>query len=193
MARVPYRVFTLLILAVCCLAIPAAAENELGNTVTAYVSPGATKHDVVIELWMENVNPVIGITVPLKFATGGDSLALDSLFLTGGRAAAFTTFKPLYKPSNKTLLVNMIWRLDTTSVVDPIPPGSGPLMWIYMSTPGDFPFDKFQMASVQIPPENVLLYVTESLNPVNPDFEYKAGAPPKKVPAEITPEGKKTQ
>ena len=193
MARVLCRVSTLLILAICCLAIPAAAKNEPGNTVTAYVSPGATKHDAVIELWMENVNPVIGITVPLKFATGGDSLALDSLFLTGGRAAAFTTFKPVYKSSNKTLLVNMLWRLDTASAVAPIPPGSGPLMWIYLSTPGDFPFDKFQMASVQIPPENVLLYVTQSLNPVNPDFEYKTGAPPKKVPEGITPEGKKTQ
>lgn len=193
MARVSYKACALLILAVCCLSVPVAAENELDNTITAYVSPGATKHDAVIELWMENVNPVIGITVPLKFATGGDSLALDSLFLTGGRAEEFTTFKPVYKSSNKTLLVNMLWRLDTTSTVAPIPPGSGPLMWVYMSTPEDFPFDKFQMASVQIPPENVLLYVTESLNPVNPSFAMKSGAPPKKAPKGIVPEGKKTE
>jgi len=190
MARVLYRVFTFLILAVCCCALPALAESEWHNTVTAYVSPGTTKHDAVIELWMENVNPVIGITVPLKFATGGDSLALDSLFLTGGRASEFTTFKPVYKSSNKTLLVNALWRLEKTSSVKPIPPGRGAFMWIYLSTPGDFPFDKFKMASVQIPPENVLLFVTESLNPVNPDFELKSGAPPKKAPAEVSGSGK---
>jgi hypothetical protein len=156
------------------------------------VSPGATKHDAVIELWMENVNPVIGITVPLKFATGGDSLALDSLFLTGGRAQHFTAFKPLFKSANKTLLVNMLWKLDTASTVEPIPPGTGPLMWLYLSTPEEFAFDKFRMASVQIQPENVLLYVTETLNPVNPDFQVKQEAAPKSAPAAKSEEQKKT-
>lgn len=180
MKRVPRRAFPLLILAVCCAIGPARAEGELGNRVTAYVSPGATKHDAVIELWMENVNPVIAITVPLKFATGGDSLALDSMFLTGGRAARFTAVAPSFKSTNKTLLVNMLWRLDTLTVVDPIPPGSGPFLWLYLSTPEDFPFDKFKMASVQIPPQNVLLFATETLNPVHPEFEFRSEAPPKK-------------
>ncbi len=196
MGRVPYKVLTFLVLAVCSLSLTARAEGELSNRVTAYVTPGATKHDAVIELWMENVNPIIGITVPLKFATGSDSLALDSMFLTGGRAQAFTTIKPVFKSSNKTFLVNMVWKLDTVSTVKPIPPGKGPFLWLYMSTPEDFPFDKFRMASVQIPPENVLLYVTETLNPVNPDFELKEGAPPKSEssapPAMKTEEQKKT-
>lgn len=179
MGRISYRVFTFLVVAVCCLSLPAQAEGELNNKITAYVTPGATKHDAVIELWMENVNPVIGITVPLKFATGSDSLALDSMFITGGRAEMFTTFKPVYKSANKTLLVNMVWKLDTVSTVKPIPPGSGPFLWLYLSTPEDFPFAQFKLASVQIPPENVILYVTETLNPVNPDFEFKEGAAPK--------------
>ena len=194
MERIPYRVFTFLILTACCLFSSVRAEDELGNKVTAYLSPGATKHDAVIELWMENVNPVIGITVPVKFATGGDSLALDSLFLTGGRAKDFATFKPLFKSANKTLLVNMVWKLDTVSTVDPIPPGAGPFLWLYMSTPEEFPFDKFKMASVQIPPENVMLYVTEMLNPVNPDFEFKRGAAPKSTsakPADVKSEEQK--
>ena len=53
MERVAYRAITFLILAVCCLSIPALAGDELGNKVTAYISPGATKHDAIIELWME--------------------------------------------------------------------------------------------------------------------------------------------
>jgi len=179
MKRVLRKVFPLLILTVCSAAGSAHAEGELGNKVTAYLSPGATKHDAVIELWMENINPVIAITVPLKFATGGDSLALDSMFLTGGRAAKFTAVRPLFNSSNQTLLVNMLWRLDTLTAVDPIPPGGGPFMWLYLSTPEEFPFDKFKMASVQIPPQNVLLFATETLNPVHPDFVFKAEAPPK--------------
>ena len=179
MKRVLGKMIPLLTVALCCTLGSARAETELGNKVTAYITPGATKHDAVVELWMENVNPVIGITVPLKFATGGDSLALDSLFLTGGRAAKFASFAPMFKSTNQTFLINMLWRLDTLTSVDPIPPGSGPFLWLYLSTPEEFPLDKIRMANVQIPPENVLLYVTESLNPVNPEFEFKREAPPK--------------
>lgn len=154
------------------------AENDLKDLVTAYLVPGTNDHQAVVEVWMSNVNPVIGVTLPFKFAAG-DSLVMDSLVTSTGRAKDFAVVKPVYKSDNQTLLVNMLWATDKNSKVPPIPPGEGLLAQIYLHTPGAFPMKDFRMAVVQLPPQNVLMFVTESLNPVKPDFALSKSAPPK--------------
>jgi hypothetical protein len=149
-----------------------ADEKTLQNTLTAYLGPGTTPREATVTLWMENVNPLIGITLTFKFAPGADTVALDSLVTHTGRAAAFKVVPPLYTRENQTLLVNMLVPLDSTGAktVPPIAPGQGMLAVLYFSAKGPFPADAFQMVTLQLPPENVLMYVTESVNQVTPTF-----------------------
>jgi len=157
----------------------ALAGKETQNKVTAYLAPGASEKQAVITIWMANVNPVIGVTLPFKFSVGNDTLRLDSVQVAGGRAAGFIMTPPQFKTANGTFLVNMISAVDsTTRKMSPIPTGEGPVMWLYVRTDGKFPMDKLRMASVQLPPENVLLYVIDSYATVNPSFELVRKPPP---------------
>ena len=150
----------------------ALAGKETQNKVTAYLAPGASEKQAVITIWMANVNPVIGVTLPFKFSVGNDTLRLDSVQVAGGRAAGFIMTPPQFKTANGTFLVNMISAADsTTRKMSPILTGEGPVMWLYVRTDGKFPVDKLRMVSVQLPPENVLLYVIDSYATVNPSFE----------------------
>ncbi len=170
-----------LMLAAAILVQAAWAEKgkEQQNKVTAYLTPGATEKEAIVAIWMSNINPVIGITLPFKFAIGEDTLRLDSADVIGSRAAEFLMTAPLYKPENATLLMNMIAKTDTvTHKMPPIPPGEGPLVTFYFRTDSKFPIDKIKMATVQLPPENVLLFVTDSYASVNPAFEFVRKAPP---------------
>ncbi|GAB4321587.1 MAG: hypothetical protein Kow0074_12640 [Candidatus Zixiibacteriota bacterium] len=164
-------------LAVVWSATGVSAQDDLHDKVTAYLVPGGASESAVLELWMSNVNNVLALCLPFKFAAG-DSLIFDSLVTRGGRAQDFAIVKPVFRPENQTLLINLMWAKDTTYEAPPIPPGSGPLMRVYLSTPYPFPMKDFQMASVQLPPQNVLMFVTESLNSVTPDFEFSREAPP---------------
>lgn len=174
------RISTLVLSAL--LLVPVAQaekDKELLNKVSAYISPGATDKEAVITVWMSNLNPVLGITLPFKFSVGADTLRLDSADVNGGRAAAFLMTTPVFKVENSTLLMNMIARTDTiTRKMTPIAPGEGPLAWFYVRTDGKFPFDKVRMASVQLPPENVLLYVLDTYATINPAFEFFRKSPP---------------
>jgi len=118
------------------------------------------------------VNPVVGITLPFKFAPGADSVVLDSLLTSNGRAAAFVMPKPLYTKEQQTLLVNMLQMRDSTGPKEPpIPSGEGLLATLFFSAKGAFPMAAFRMVETQLPPQNVLMYVTQSLNSVQPAFE----------------------
>ena len=157
----------------------AGSAKEAQNKITAYLTPGVSDKQAVITIWMANVNPVIGMTLPFKFSVGEDTLRLDSLEVAGGRVAGFIMTPPQFKTANGTFLVNMISAVDsTTRKMSPIPTGEGPVMWLYVRTDGKFPMDKLRMASVQLPPENVLLYVIDSYATVNPSFELVRKPPP---------------
>lgn len=183
MRKIACPILPLVVLAFLWMAGPIHAEEKLHDKVTAYVHPGSSDHEIVIDVWMSNLNPVIGITLPFKFASkANDSLAFDSLSLSGGRAAEFKTTKPLFNAENQTFLLNMIWKLDTLAGAPAIPPGEGPLIKLYLSAPDSIALKDFRMATVQLPPQNTLLYVTETLNTVNPDFEFALGNPLKEAP-----------
>jgi len=150
----------------------AAEKSELQNKVTAFVEKGKTEREGVVTLWMANVNPVVGITLPFKFAPGADSLHLDSLFVDCGRAAHFRASQPKYEAESQTLLVAMMLRLDSiTTIDDAIPPGDGLLARIHFSAEKTFPLDAFRIAAVPLPPQNKLMYVINTANSVLPEFE----------------------
>lgn len=177
--KIVFRTIVLVLIGVGMIGIPrATAEEEMHDLVTAYLVPGADAHQAVVEVWMSNVNPVIGVTLPFKFAAG-DSLVMDSLVTSTGLAKNFAVVKPVFKAENQTLLVNMLWATMKGTQTPPIPPGEGLLAQIYLHTPGKFPMKEFRMAAVQLPPENVLMFVTQTLNPVTPDFVLSESAPPK--------------
>jgi len=156
------------------------AEGQLQNRITAYLGPGATAREAVVAVWMSNVNPVIGITLPFKFAPGADSVVLDSLLTKTGRGAAFQVPPPQYKKENQTLLVNMLSAGDSTAMLaGAIPSGEGLLAVLYFSSKAAFPTAAFKMTTVRLPPENDLLYVTNSFSAVKPEFALvKKPAPP---------------
>ncbi len=153
------------------------ADDELRDKLTAHLKPGASPNSAIVEFWMTNTNNVLAMTLPFKFAAG-DSLAFDSIVTAGGVIADFPVVEPVYRSENQTLLVQVMWAKNTTVQADPIPSGRGPLLQVHVSTPGEFPMDDFRMASVQLPPENVLMFVTATLNSVTPDFELTREAPP---------------
>lgn len=163
----------------------AEEKGELQNKITAFVEQGASESEGVVTLWMANVNPVVGVTLPFKFTPGGDSLHLDSLFVDCGRAAHFMASQPKYDEANQTLLVAMILRLDSlTTIDDAVPPGDGLLARMYFTGKPSFPVDKFRIAAIQLPPENKLMYVIKTANSVLPDFEVVRQAAPAWPPAE---------
>ncbi len=154
------------------------AKPGLLNKVTAYVAPGATERQVVITLWMSNVNPVGAICLPFKFAAP-DSFWLDSLVTAPYRAGSFQMMPPKYEREKQTLLVNMLRHSDSVKAkTGLIEPGEGVLATMHMSAAGKFPLADFKIAAVQLPPENVLLYVTETFNSVLPEFVALKESPP---------------
>jgi hypothetical protein len=163
-------------------ALPASAEDkgkEAGlNRITAYVTPGATEKEAVVTLWMSNVNPVGAICLPFKFAAA-DSFWLDSLVTKPYRAGTFQMMPPKYERDKQTLLVNMLREGDSVKAkTGLIPVGEGMLATLHFSAAGKFPLSDFKIASVQLPPENVLLYVTETFNSVLPEFVVAHEPPP---------------
>ena len=166
-------------------------KKELRNRVTAYVDKGATDKDGVVTLWMSNVNPVAGITLPLKFAPGSDSVSLDSVRISDGRAASFYGPPAKYRSENQTYLQNLLIRIDSTGAgLDPIPPGEGLLMRFYFSSEKQFPLKRFEMAAVQLPPQNRLLYVTDIARTVLPEFVVVHGPAPAWPPVKDEPKEK---
>jgi hypothetical protein len=156
------------------------ADPKLPDKITAYLGPGAKPSEAVVTIWMSNANPVIGITLPLKFVPGADSVVVDSLLTTTGRAAAFQVPPPMYKKENQTLLVNMLSAGDSAGMMaGAIPVGEGPIAVLYLGSKSAFPMNAFKIAAVRLPPENDLLYVTSSFNSVQPEFALvKKPAPP---------------
>lgn len=157
------------------------------NKLTAYVVPGATENEAVVTLWMANVNPVGGICLPFKFAAA-DSFWLDSMVTKPFRAGTFQMMPPKYEREKQTLLVNMLRESDSVKAkTGLIPVGEGTLAVLYFSAKSKFPLADFKIAAVQLPPENVLLYVTETFNSVLPDFGMVRESPPGSVKREKTP------
>lgn len=167
-----------------CLALIAAGnaedkpKNDPGNKITAYITPGASEREAVVTVWMANVNPVGAICLPLKFAAP-DSVHLDSLVTKPYRAGAFMMPPPKYEADKQTLLCNMLRHADSVKAkTGLIPPGEGVLATIHFSAKGKFPLEGFKIAAVQLPPENVLMYVTDTFNSVLPEYEAVRQAPP---------------
>lgn len=152
--------------------------QELSNLITAYVAPGETPKQAVITVWMSNVNPVGALSLPFKFAAP-DSFWVDSLETKQYRAGSFMMPPPMYKRESQTLLINMLRETDSVKAkTGLIPPGQGAVAVIYLSAAGTFPLDSLRMAAVKLPPENVLTYITDTFNSVQPDFKLVRGAPP---------------
>ncbi len=177
-------VTAVLVILYACLSIPGTARSAdkdkqaLGNKMTAFVTPGATEHEAVVTLWMSNVNPVGAICLPFKFAAA-DSFWLDSLVTKPFRAGSFQMMQPKYEKDQQTLLVNMLRDADSVKAkVGLVPVGEGVLATLHFSANSKFRIEEFKIASVQLPPENVLLYVTDTFNSVLPEFAMVRQAPP---------------
>ena len=174
-----------IVIAICLLAAigwigteSASAEETLKNQVTAYVTHGNTERQLVIGIWTENANPIVGVTLPFKFGLDQDSLFFDSLSVVGGMAKGWTIMQPVYDAKLKTLLVNALRGVDPKKFAPAIPAGKNPIMWIYLSAKKKVSLKKFQMVNVTLLPQNDLLYVTASMNTVNPAFALSREKPP---------------
>jgi hypothetical protein len=150
-----------------------AKDDKNADKMTAYIEEGQTKNEAVVTLWMTNSDPIAGITLPLKFAPGAGAIKLDSLLTKNGLAAGFHATPPQYVEKNQTLLMNLLVLVDsTTTLADAIPPGQGMLAQLFFSAKGKFPFASFEIAAVQLPPENRLLFVTTIAESKLPEFVF---------------------
>ncbi|MEQ1935889.1 MAG: hypothetical protein ABL962_18695 [Fimbriimonadaceae bacterium] len=157
------------------------------NKLTAYVAPGASDKEAVVTLWMANVNPVGAICLPFKFAAA-DSFWLDSLVTKPYRAGSFQMMAPKYEKDKQTLLVNMLRDSDSVKTKSGlVPVGEGVLATLHFTAKSKFPLGEFRIAAVQLPPENVLLFVTETFNSVLPEFTVLRESPPISASSQKTP------
>lgn len=160
-----------------------AGEQKLDNHVTAYLSAGANDSSAVLTLWMSNVNPVIGVTLPLKFVPGDSVMHLDSALFTNGVVGPFLSLGPRYTPKNQSLLVNFRRHPDSTKAnVGAIPVGHGLIGQLFFSSKKQFPMQAFMAAAIKLPPEARLMYVTDTYNSVLPEFVFKKESPPQWPP-----------
>lgn len=164
-----------------------AEDKEIPNRITAYLEQGASDSSAVVTLWMANVNPVIGFTLPFKFAPGDSVMHLDSMKFSVGIADPFIGLPPRYNVTNQTLLINQRRKPDSSKAgVGAIPPGEGLLARMYFSAETIFPMKDFAMVAVQLPPEAKLIYVTSTLNTVLPEFVLLKESPPPWPPSSKT-------
>jgi len=163
------------------------SKNGPTNKVTAYVTTGATANEAVVTLWMSNANPVGAVCLPFKFAAA-EPFWLDSMVTKPYRAGTFQMMPPKYEKDKQTLLVNMLRDADSVKAKSGlIPVGDGVLATLHFTSKSKFPLGDFKIAAVQLPPENVLLYVTETFNSVLPEFAMLREAPPVAAKTDKTP------
>jgi len=171
-------VFALIALVI--LAAGAAAQDTVAkkpealvDRVTVVLEPGAAKNQAVAVISATNVNPARVLSFPLKYDAGETAIKFDSITYAGSRVEHFKTKAHTLFPDRNAVLIMMLAPYVDNKCMD-LTPGYGEIARIHFSSKSDFPLTAFQIGPVKLPPENKLLYVTDTFVGVEPAFDFKA-------------------
>lgn len=158
----------------------AQKPEKLQDRVQVVLRPGAAENQAVAVLSAANVNPGRVLSFPLKYGAGEESVQFDSISYAGTRVEYFKTKTHTHFAERNALLMIMI-APHTPDGYANLKPGAGEIARIYFSSKGKFPLNSFRVDPVTLPPDNKLMYVTDTFVGVEPAFEFqlaggKAGA-----------------
>jgi hypothetical protein len=151
----------------------AKKPEKLQDQVWVVLHPGAEKNQAVAVLSAANVNPGRVLSFPLKYVAGEESIQFDSISYVGTRVEHFTTKAHTLFPKRDALLMIMMAPYTAETGITNLEPGTGEIARIYFSSKGNFPLDSFRIGPVKLPPDNKLMFVTDTFTGVEPTFEFR--------------------
>lgn len=153
------------------LLVPAAVcaqTDTFGKVDTVYAELAKVDASVwTITVAYTNDEPVVGLSVPLKYSDGTNRLIADSAIYAGGRAEHFTYRGFRVDTAIQCLTLGMIANLGPTN--NKLTPGSGRLVTVYVHAIDDKPIGKLVVDTTTTHPSNSLLVVTDSVIGTPPD------------------------
>lgn len=114
-----------------------------------------------------NDEPVVGLSVPLKYNAGSNRLIADSAIYAGGRVEQFVYRGFRVDTAIQCLTLGMIANLGPTH--NKLAPGTGRLVTVYLSSVDDKPITKLSVDTTTTHPNNSLLVMTDSVIGTPPD------------------------
>jgi len=155
------------------LMVPAMAWSQtdpFGKVDTMYAELAKVDSGLwTITVAYTNDEPVVGLSVPLKYSAKDVRLIADSAIYAGGRvrAANFSYLGFRVDTAIQCLTLGMIANLGPTH--NRLEPGSGRLVTIYLSSVDSKPVTKLAVDTTTTHPSNSLLVVTDSVIGTPPD------------------------
>lgn len=152
------------------LIIPAIASSQVdhfGIIDTLYVDVAridATNWTLTISL--TNDEFIEGMSIPLKMTAGMTRIVADSAIYTGGRVEefAFKGFRP--DTAIQCVTLGLVANLGPPKVK--LPPGSGRLVTVFVSSLDGTPIDKLVVDTTTTNPNNSLLAVVRRIQLTDP-------------------------
>lgn len=114
-----------------------------------------------------NDEPVVGLSVPLKYTAGLNRIVADSAVYAGGRVEQFTYKGFRVDTAIQCLTLGMIANLGPTKYR--LETGAGRLVTVYVSSLEDKPIMKLTVDTTTTHPSNSLLVVTDAVMGTPPD------------------------
>jgi hypothetical protein len=153
------------------LLLPVLAWSQtdpFGKIDTVYADVAKIDSNVwTITISYTNDEPVVGLSIPLKYSSKLVKLIADSAIYAGGRVTQFEYRGFRVDTAIQCLTLGMIAYLGPTHIE--LAPGSGRLVTIYVSSIDDIAIPKLMVDTTTTHPDNSLLAVTASLIGTPPD------------------------
>lgn len=178
------RAIYLLLTAAVGMTVPAvvsAQTDPYGKIDTVYAETAMIQPNIwTITVNYTNDEPIVGLSIPLKYRSGLVKLIADSAVYTGGRAANFAYRGFRVDTAIQCLTLGMIANLGPTTVR--MEPGTGRLVTIFLSSIDDVAITKLVVDTTTTNPNNSLLTMTDAVigtppDTVRPEFNKRQVVP----------------
>ena len=178
------RTIGVLLLAAAAMILPVAAiaqSDPYGKVDTVYAETAMIDSNIwTITLNYTNDEPIVGLSIPLKYHSGLVRLIADSAVYTGGRAANFAYRGFRVDTAIQCLTLGMTANLGPTTVR--MESGTGRLVTIYLSSIDDLAIKKLAVDTTTTHPNNSLLTMTDAIigtppDTVRPEFNKRQVVP----------------
>lgn len=170
--------------------VATAQTDPFGKIDTVYAELSRIDSNVwTITVSYTNDEPVVGLSVPLKYNAGLVKLLADSAVYAGGRVEKFAYPGFRVDTAIQCFTLGMIANLGPTQ--NRLEPGSGRLVTVYLSSIDDLPIKKLVVDTTTTHPSNSLLVMTDSVIGTPPDTVRVAFEKRSIIPAFVVRQSKK--
>lgn len=151
---------------------PVAPQPKVANLVEVIVAPGAETDQAVATVRFANKAPARIVSIPLEFKAEGKQVWLDSVSFAGTRVEHFKLKDHTFFPERNAVLLLMSAPRTSEGYQD-LEPSAGSVAKLYLGSKGDFPLKTLTLRTVDLPPGNKLMYVTDGYRGETPEFTYR--------------------